>query len=354
MLGPALGVIVDQQAALSSWQEEKNSSFLYYYVAAAEKGTPRETLFLNLATAAEGQAQFWATELTKLGFEVPLYQPDLRTKWVVWLIKHFKIHTLKPILAAMKIRGLSVYLGEIPGHVAPVADGKLEKQHQIIQSGVTIRAAVFGINDGLVSNASLILGMVGASSSPSLIILSGLAGLSAGALSMAAGEYISMRSQRELFEYQIALERAELEEYPEEEAQELSFIYQARGMSKPHADTFAHKMLLNKEHALNTLAREELGLNPEELGSPWKAAISSFLAFAIGGLIPLFPFLFNFSEEKVFFSVALTGIALFLIGAILSLFTGRSAVYSGFRMLFIGAIAGATTFVIGHLVGVAL
>lgn len=231
---------------------------------------------------------------------------------------------------------------------------KVEPQHKVIKQGVAIRAAVFGVNDGLVSNASLILGIAGASANVSIILLAGIAGLFAGAFSMAAGEYISMLSQRELFENQIALERKELEEKPEEEIAELSVIYQSRGLTKIDADLFAQKILSNKELGLNTLAREELGLNPDELGSPWVAAISSFLAFAAGSVIPLLPFFFTVGKFSLLISIILSGFALFIAGITLSLFTGKNALVSGFRMLFIGGLAGATTFAIGKMVGITL
>lgn len=345
--------MTSKESVLLSWREEKDSAYLYHYMVLAEKGTPRQTLFDHLAKAAEAQAHIWAEKLLTLGMSAPEYSPNLRTRLVAWMILHIGPRRMKPVLAAMKVRGLSVYQGEVPGHPVSTKEIRPEPQHRIIQQGVAIRAAVFGINDGLVSNASLILGVAGASSNSSLIILSGIAGLCAGAFSMAAGEYISMRSQRELFENQIALERAELEEYPEEEAAELSFIYQARGLDKVDADQFAKKMLSNPEHGLNTLAREELGLNPEELGSPWVAAFSSFVTFAIGGLIPLLPFFFSaVSSTSLIIAIVLTGLSLFLVGIALSLFTGQNALYSGLRMLFIGALAGATTFAIGKVVGV--
>lgn len=344
---------IDPPNALLSWREEKSSAYLYHYVAMAEKNTSRETLFLNLANAAESQAKFWANELIKVNISVPPYKPDFRTRLVARLIPILGPRAIKPILAAMKVRGLSVYLGEMPGFPITHAGAKNhELKHRALGSGGAIRAGVFGVNDGLVSNASLILGIAGASSNGSLIILSGIAGLGAGAFSMAAGEYISMRSQRELFEYQIALERAELEEYPDEEAAELSFIYQARGLSKMDADAFAKKLLENKDHALNTLAREELGLNPDELGSPWSAAFSSFFSFVIGASIPLLPFLVDFGQLNLKISILATGVSLFIVGCIMSLFTGRNAFYSGFRMLIIGAAAGVTTYIIGNLVGV--
>lgn len=340
------------QSVLKSWREEKESAFLYRYMVLAEKGTPREKLFNDLAYAAEEQAEIWAQKLSKMGVSLPQYYPNVRARIVAWMISHLGPRAMKPILAAMKVRGLSVYLDKMPGSSAATIE--MEPQHRIIQKGVAVRASVFGINDGLVSNASLILGVAGASSNPSIIVLTGIAGMCAGALSMAAGEYISMQSQRELFEYQIGLERAELEEYPEQEAAELSIIYQARGLSKNDADDFAKKILSNKEQGLKTLAREELGLNPDELGSPWVAAFSSFITFALGGFIPLVPFFFKSGNVGLSISIALTGLSLFLVGLALSLFTGQNAIYSGLRMLFIGLFAGATTYAIGKIVGINL
>src|SRR5262249_19623977 len=149
------------------------------------------------------------------------------------------------------------------------------------------------VNDGLVSNASLILGVAGATDHAGVIVLSGAAGLLAGAFSMAAGEYVSVRSQREMFEKQISAERDELAQYPAEEAAEVALIYEARGLPRRDAQNVAKRLIADPEHALDTLAREELGLNPDELGSPWRAALSSFLSFAAGALVPLLPFLFT-------------------------------------------------------------
>lgn len=338
--------ISDPKLALASWREEKGSAFLYRHLAISEKETPREAVFQHLADEAETQAKIWAQALLESNVPLPPYRPSFRLKLIAWLIPRLDPRALRTILVAMKVRGLSASLGEI--HETH------ERRHWTIKTGGAIRAAVFGVNDGLVSNVSLILGFAGASSNTSIIVLSGIAGLFAGALSMGAGEYISMRSQRELFEYQIALEGAELEAYPEEEAAELSYIYQARGLSKMDADAFAQKMLSNKTHALNVLAREKLGLNPDELGSPWGAAISSFFSFSIGAFVPLLPFLFNIGKFSLSISILLTGLALFTVGVTLSLFTGNSALYSGFRMLMIGLLAGAATFGIGRAVGVTI
>jgi VIT1/CCC1 family predicted Fe2+/Mn2+ transporter len=254
----------------------------------------------------------------------------------------------------MKVRGMAVYSKRDPGgHSAPIA-GSVEHRHRGLGGGGNLRAAVFGINDGLVSNASLIFGVAGASPDVAVVLLTGVAGLTAGAFAMAAGEFVSVRSQRELFEYQIGLEREELAEYPDAEAQELALIYKAKGLSGSEAQRVAKQLVADPEHALDTLAREELGLNPDELGSPWGAAISSLLSFAIGAAIPLLPFALGAGAHALVYTVILTAIALFAIGATLSLFTGRGAMMSGLRMLLLGGLAGAVTFSVGRLFGVSI
>jgi VIT1/CCC1 family predicted Fe2+/Mn2+ transporter len=261
---------------------------------------------------------------------------------------------MRSALAAMKVRGMSVYTQVEPGHPVPDATGALERRHRGLASGGNLRAAVFGVNDGLVSNASLILGVAGAAPDPKVIALSGVAGLLAGAFSMASGEYVSVRSQREMYEYQIALEREELAAYPEEEAAELALIYQARGLSQEEAQRLAAGMVADPKRGLDALAREELGLNPDELGSPWGAALFSFLSFSLGALIPLMPFLLSHGNGALYGAMGTTAVALFAVGATLSVFTGRHAWRGGLRMLLIGGAAGAATYGIGSLLGVSL
>jgi VIT1/CCC1 family predicted Fe2+/Mn2+ transporter len=198
------------------------------------------------------------------------------------------------------------------------------------------------------------MGVAGASVEPRLIAISGFAGLLAGAFSMAAGEYVSMRSQREMFEYQISQERDELETYPEEEAEELALIYNARGIAMDEARTLARRLMADPEVALDTLAREELGLNPDDLGSPWGAALWSFVSFVIGAAIPLIPFVAPLAHDPVAAAALLSALALFAVGAALSLFSGRGAVIGGLRMTMIGAMAAGTTYGIGRLFGVAM
>jgi VIT1/CCC1 family predicted Fe2+/Mn2+ transporter len=223
--------------------------------------------------------------------------------------------------------------------------------------GGNLRAAVFGVNDGLVSNASLIMGVAGASGpsgSDTVIMLAGIAGLLAGAFSMAAGEYLSVRSQREMYEYQIGLERDELEQYPAEEAAELALIFQAKGLEREEARRLSEKLIADPDQALDTLTREELGLNPDELGSPWGAALFSFFSFASGALLPLLPFLVTTGAPALFSAMGMTAVALFAVGAALSLFTGRHALTGGLRMLAIGSAAGGATYLIGKALGVSL
>jgi VIT1/CCC1 family predicted Fe2+/Mn2+ transporter len=199
------------------------------------------------------------------------------------------------------------------------------------------------------------MGIAAASANNQLLITTGVAGLLAGALSMAAGEYTSVRSQREMFEYQIGLEKDELDEYPDEEAEELALIYEARGMPLERAREVSKDLMRNPKHALDVLAREELGLNPDDLGSPWGAAAFSFIAFATGALIPLLPYLFGVAGTSALItSAGAAGIALMAVGGALSLFSGRSAAYGALRMLLIGGGAGAVTYLIGSLFGAAI
>jgi VIT1/CCC1 family predicted Fe2+/Mn2+ transporter len=336
-----------------SWFEEKQSAWLYRQAAQAEPDPRMHRLFDQLADAAEQQAAIWS------GDSNAPFKPDLRARVVAALLQRIPPRKLRPILAAMKLRGLSAYdapAHNLPGgsHSMPTSVGEVGRSHRGYGGG-NLRAAVFGINDGLVSNTCLIMGVAGASVANQFIVTSGIAGLLAGALSMAAGEYISMRSQREMYEYQIGLERAELAEYPAEEAEELALIYQARGLELTRAREFANELMRDPTHALNVLSREELGLNPDDLGSPWGAAVFSFVSFAIGATIPLLPFARRLAQpQALFWSGVATAVSLFAVGLMLSLFTGRDALRGGLRMLLIGAAAGVVTYVIGHALGAAL
>jgi len=210
------------------------------------------------------------------------------------------------------------------------------------------------VNDGLVSNFSLVMGFAGADAKPEYILLAGIAGLLAGSFSMAAGEYVSMRAQRELFEQQIAMEKQELEMSPKEEEEELALIYQAKGIPEDEAHLMARRIIANPGTAVDTLAREELGLDPSELGSPWVAAITSFIAFVTGASLPVLPYLFASGWLASSASASLSCIALFGVGALISIFTARGAFVSGMRMLVIGLLASGITYLVGWLLDVSV
>ena len=332
-------------------EDELRSAYLYRVVAEEERGTVRASLFKEMAQSAEGQARIWADKSDR---PLPVYVPDMRTRLVAALVRRFGPKAMRSVLAAMKVRGMSLYSRPVIGHRDSAAAASHNARHARTGTAGNLRAAVFGVNDGLISNLSLILGVAGASTDNNIVLLSGIAGLIAGAFAMAAGEYVSVRSQREMYEYQIALEREELNEYPEEEAAELALVYVHRGMPREEAIAYARRLLSDPKIALDTLARDELGLNPEELGSPWGAAISSLLSFAVGAIVPLLPFLVTGGNKALLGAIALTGLALLGVGAAISLFTGRRAVASGLRMLVIGGAAGAITYGIGSLFGISL
>ena len=334
--------------ALERWRSEKTAAYLSGAVAAAESDPAKAKLFREMAEAAETQAGILAKELKP----VPVFEPSLRSRLTASLIGMFGPRAMRPVLSASKVRGISVYSGKLPpeGHPWPTSVEEVGARHRALGGG-TLRAGVFGVNDGLVSNTCLVMGVAGAAVDPGIILLTGVAGLLAGAFSMAAGEFISMLSQKEMFEHQISQERDELERYPAEEAEELALIYAARGIPLEQARDITKKLIANPDQALDTLAREELGLNPDDLGSPIGAAISSFIAFCIGASLPLIPFLLGLSRG-VFIAACLSGAALFVVGALLSLFSGKSALLGGARMLLIGSAAAAATYFIGSLFNV--
>jgi VIT1/CCC1 family predicted Fe2+/Mn2+ transporter len=332
---------------LERWRSEKTAAYLTDVVAACEPDPAKAHLFNEMARAAEDQAAI----LAKSFKPIPAFAPSLRSRITAFLIRIFGPRAMKPVLAASKVRGVSVYGGKIEeGHPWPTSVEDIGRRHKTYGGG-TLRAGVFGVNDGLVSNTCLVMGVAGAAAEPSVLVLTGVAGLLAGAFSMAAGEFISMLSQKEMFEHQIAQERDELERYPKEEAEELALIYAARGLPLAQARDVAAKMIAHPEKALDTLAREELGLNPDDLGSPIGAAVSSFIAFSIGASLPLIPFLLGL-KPGIAIAATISGAALFVVGAMLSLFSGRSALLGGLRMLAIGSAAAAATYFIGSLFNV--
>lgn len=358
------------------WQSylraERDGAALYRALARRERNPERASIYAELARAEERHGARWAAKLREAGVEPEPWAPSLRTRVLMLAARLFGARSVAPVVLALERGDANMYAAEpeapdfareeeTHGRVLrAVASGsvageiaRLEPWHRG-GGGGSLRAAIFGMNDGLVSNLSLVMGVAGADPGAGFVLLAGIAGLLAGAFSMAAGEYVSMRAQRELFERQIALERAEIEQWPEEEREELALIYRAKGVPRVEAERLAEALLRDPQAALDTLAREELGLDPEELGSPWGAAASSFVAFALGASVPVLPYLFVAGSAAFVLSAVLSALALGAVGAALSLFTGRSALYSGARMLLIGGAAAMVTYTVGRLIGVSV
>lgn len=356
-------------------QGEIDGAALYRLLASAEPDPARARVFEELAQVEDRHAAVWREQLRQLGVAPAGAAPSFRVRAIGWLARRFGVDAVLPIVRTMEATGYQDYMAQDAtaqalapderkhartlatlSRTAPAPPEEIaarEPWHRRGTSG-TLRATVFGVSDGLVSNTSLVMGFAGAQTEGKFVLLAGLAGLLAGAFSMAAGEYVSMRAQRELFERQIELERDELAMAPEEERRELALIYRAKGVPKEEAEAMADRLMSSPESALDTMVREELGLDPGELGSPWGAAIGSFVAFALGALVPVVPFFFGAKASFPFVaaSAALSAVAVFGVGAALSLFTGRNAVLSGLRQLAIAAAAAALTFGVGRLIGV--
>jgi vacuolar iron transporter family protein len=350
---------------------EMDGIALYRAMAAAEKDEKRAAIFEKIARTEERHARRWLRLIESTGGSAPRYRPTARVRMLGWMAKHFGTRRVLPIISSLEARDEAGYMSQPEAAGLPAEerahsralramDADVSSADAIVGAerwhftsrGGSLRAAVFGINDGLLSNFSLVMGFAGAEAKPEYIVLAGVAGLLAGSFSMAAGEYVSMSAQREVFEQQIAMEKQELEMSPKEEEEELSLIYQAKGVPEQEAAQIARRIIKNPKTAIDTLAREELGLDPSELGSPWGAAMSSFLAFVIGAFVPVAPYLLTSGLVALLSSALLSFLALFGVGAVLSIFTARGPVVSGARMLLIGLMVSAITYSVGWLLGV--
>jgi VIT1/CCC1 family predicted Fe2+/Mn2+ transporter len=360
-------------------QDEIDSAALYRGLAEAERSPELREVFLRLAAMEEEHARFWEQKLRELGVPVPQLRPGWRTRVLIALARHLGAALVLPTVTAREwadqakydaqpeaavtalpatehqhARLLQLIGRERPSGLPGSSLAILEGRHRAV-GGNALRAAVLGANDGLVSNLSLVMGVAGADLAPKAILLTGIAGLLAGSLSMAMGEWLSVQSARELFEHQIRIEREELIAFPEEEREELELIYRAKGVPADTARELADRLIREGAPALETLVREELAIDPEELGgSAWEAAIASFLLFSIGAIVPVLPYIAWGGIPAAVASVVLSGLALFLLGAGITVITGRSALRSGLRQVLIGLAAAAITFGVGRLFGVAL
>jgi len=357
---------------------EVDSASLYLTLAETESDPHLAEVYRQLAAVEEAHAEFWKKQLGRIGARVGRLQPGWRTRALSWLARRFGPQFVLPTISNLEQRDSTQYddqpeagagglpsaershnrivnavIQSLPGGLSGGALARLEGRHRM--GGNALRAAVLRANDGLVSNLSLVMGVAGASAARSTILLTGLAGLVAGACSMAMGEWLSVTSSRELNQKQIDIEAEELKRMPEEEKEEMTLIYQAKGLDESQARALADRLMANKDTALDTLVREELGIDPTELGgAPWTAAASSFCLFAAGAIFPVVPFFWLSGTPALLASLALSGLALALIGAGTSLFTGRGLLLSASRQLLIGFAAAGITYGVGRLMGVAI
>jgi len=362
----------------SSVQIEVDAAFLYQKIAEAETDPGISNVFRQLGEIEGGHAAKMLEGLAKDGINVPMPPPSWRAKVLDRIGKIFgydyvigvMMDTEKSIAQAVVKQKANSHIpiqGDEGNHVKILQSllsnkhkvsgeqlSRIEGRHKTV-GGNALRAAVLGANDGLVSNLSLVMGVAGATSGQHEILLAGSAGLLAGALSMSLGEWISVKSSQELYERQMALEMDEIETNPEGELKEITLIYIAKGIPEAQAHEMAVQVMSDPKQAHALLIKEELGINPEDLkNSAWEAAITSFILFALGAIIPLAPFFWGGGYTAIQASVGFSTIGLFIIGSAITLFTGKGVWFSGMRQVVFGLLAAAITFGIGRLIGVSI
>jgi len=369
---------LDIERYLANRQKEIDGAALYRVLAEAESQPQMKEIYLKLAASEEKHAATWEKKLDELKVNVPPRKLTWRTIVMIALAKRFGVQFVLPTITGNEQADSRAYdaqseieaqefsreeksharllsmathsTGGLPGG----SIAQLEGRHKA-SGGNALRAAVLGANDGLVSILSLTMGVAGATNSRPDILIAGLAGVLAGAGSMALGEWLSVQSSRELYEHQIKIEADEIEESPEEEQEELALIYQSKGLPEDRAKELAAHMMADKDSILDTLAREELGIDPEELGgSAYEAAFTSFFLFAFGALFPMLPYFFATGSFAIILSLLVSAVGLFIIGAAITLMTGRSVWFSGTRQVLVGIAAAGLTYGIGKLIGVSL
>jgi VIT1/CCC1 family predicted Fe2+/Mn2+ transporter len=354
------------------WADELAGGALYRGLA-EYADEHRKPVFLQLADAEERHAQHWVRLLRGAGLEPRPPRLPFRVKALCFLARHFGTEAVLPLMLRTEAAEANRYRSDAEATDAMAEQeaaagrtiaamqgvptgGRIARSEGRHRAGVggALRATVFGVNDGLVSNFSLVMGVAGGTTTRGIVLLAGIAGIVAGAFSMSSGEWVSVRSQRELYENELRIEREELGEFPNEEREELELIYQAKGIAPAAARALVDNIMRRPDVALDTLAREELGLDPGRLGSPSVAAVSSFFAFALGAVLPVVPFFVGSGTAPTVASAGISVVALFGVGAATSVFTGRHAGRAGLRMALIGSVVAAATFGIGKAVGVSL
>ncbi len=369
----------DVSRYLANLQKEIDGAFLYEALADSEKQPKMAELYRRLAASEHKHAAAWEKLLKDSGAKFQLRRPSGRARILAALAKRFGPGFVMPTITGNEQADSRAYdnqpepetvgmssdersharlltmVGNTTSGLSGGTVALMEGRHRA-SGGNALRAAVLGANDGLVSILSLVMGVAGANLNSHDVFIAGFAGLLAGAGSMALGEWLSVQSSRELYKHQIKIEKEELERNPSEEQEELALIYQAKGLSEARSRELSLAIMTTDQSSiLDTLAREELGIDPQELGgSAYVAAFTSFFLFSLGALFPLLPFAFLSGNIAIYFSMGVSAFALFLVGAAITLMTGRNVFYSGFRQVIIGLAAAIITYGIGKLIGVSL
>jgi VIT1/CCC1 family predicted Fe2+/Mn2+ transporter len=364
-------------ARIAVWQanlaDERDGLALYQGLAALERDPERRRVFERLAEGERRHAALWADKLGRVGLSPVDRPPSARVRTLLWLARRLGTRAVLPLVIQAESLDAAKYsrqsedtdalvadeqehqaaLERLRGGTGPAVNARIaqrERWHRAGRGG-SLRAAVFGMNDGLVSNVSLVMGVAAAGTAPGTVFLTGLAGLFAGAFSMAVGEYVSVASQRDVLRWQVKLEARELAEAPDEERAELGQLLAEKGLSPEKAAEMAAEIMKHPSSALDTLVREELGLDPEDLGSPVTAALSSFTTFASGAALPLLPFVWLHGRTAMVVSAAITAVVLGAVGAALGFLSGTSPLRSSLRMLGLAAAAASLTFGVGRIFG---
>ncbi len=368
----------DLKRYLANRQKEIDGAALYHALAQTEAKPQMADLYSKFAVAEEKHAAAWEKRLEDGGFAIPARRISWRARAMIWLARRFGSQFILPTVTGLERADSQAYdsqpeveagqfsadeksharlLTAAGGPGSGLAGGsiaQLEGRHKA-GGGNALRAAVLGANDGLVSILSLTMGVAGATNSNTDVLIAGLAGLLAGAGSMALGEWLSVQSARELYTHQIKIEKEEIEQNPQEEQDELALIYQAKGLPEASARELASHMMADRSNVVDTLAREELGIDPKDLGgSAYEAAFTSFGLFAVGAAFPMLPFVFWSGTTAIVISLGASAAGLFLIGAAITLMTGRSVLFTGVRQVLVGMAAAALTYGIGRLIGVSV
>ncbi|MGA9192989.1 MAG: VIT1/CCC1 transporter family protein [Anaerolineales bacterium] len=368
---------LDKADLVDNWRREVESADLYRkLIPHARTDRVREGL-AEMAEQEDGHAQVWQEKLKEMGVDTRRSGPDLRIRMILWLSRVLGADSLLSLLVRDEVNDIGIYVRQAEGsgdnetfaqvlkdetsHATflrtlhrPDDDHEIEPWHQGVDASGWLRSVVYGFNDGLTANFGLVMGVVGANITANLVLLTGFAGLLADALSMASSAFLAGRSEQEVREHHLRLERAEITYMPDHEREELKQIYMGKGLSEDEADQVASALMKRPEAALAQLAADELGLDIEASQTPLQEGVLTGIATGFGAVIPIIPFIFLSGPAAIWLGIGISMLAHFAVGASRAIFTGRPAIRSGFEMFLVGMGVAVATFVIGRFFGVGL